>query len=482
MKRKNIIITGILFLVISILIFTYILNTDKVDTSKHDPSDEFLLFEDKFIDQKHISNSNQIITGMNDDGIGQWAKLTLLSRSISEYSVASDSNTFKKYNSGTPVTSFSSIKSCINNKRINSDSDYEWYCYIAKRVEDIERISIIKTNNFIDWWDEEEIIKTSCDSAFEPTNPKVIYWNDTYLLYATTRRPGSYGTHICLYTSRDGYKFLPHGSVYNNREVVVKAVPIIINGSVYLFYEHQSGCGGAINCNYLLKSSNGGYDFTPVGKVLQNGNTGEWDDDHVVVRQIIKIEDKLWQFYAGEYPSKWTNSDTGAAVGFAFAESNSINDESKFSTTATWTKGNNPILRPDASDWDDSSTYLGDVIYHNGLLHIISSSANKKGDHGDNIATLKFDHASFGNLTSTIITLPLGKTWKTFIANINKPIGTNLSFSILDSSDNLLLSKLDGNYNDISSISASKIKLFAEFTTTDVNETSILKEWSILAR
>jgi len=68
-----------------------------------------------------------------------------------------------------------------------------------------------------------------------------------------------------------------------------------------------------------------------------------------------------------------------------------------------------------------------------------------------------------GNITSDDITKPEGANWNLFYADVNNT--ANSTFSILDNSNNVLLSGLDGNGNSISSISNEndKIRLYGDF-------------------
>ena len=66
-----------------------------------------------------------------------------------------------------------------------------------------------------------------------------------------------------------------------------------------------------------------------------------------------------------------------------------------------------------------------------------------------------------GDLTSITITKPSSSTWTTFNAEVNNT--ANSTFRILDQTGTPLLSNLNGDNNNISSISANTIRLFGSF-------------------
>jgi len=77
--------------------------------------------------------------------------------------------------------------------------------------------------------------------------------------------------------------------------------------------------------------------------------------------------------------------------------------------------------------------------------------------------------AQIHNMTSIEITKPENTFWTNFSANC-----TGGTFSILDSDGTVLLSNLDGNNSDITSISESTIKLFGNFYFDD-----IIYDWNV---
>jgi hypothetical protein len=66
-----------------------------------------------------------------------------------------------------------------------------------------------------------------------------------------------------------------------------------------------------------------------------------------------------------------------------------------------------------------------------------------------------------GNITSIDITKPIDMNWSYFNANVNNT--ANSTFKILDDSNNVLLSDLDGLNNDISTIISDTIRLYGSF-------------------
>ena len=67
-----------------------------------------------------------------------------------------------------------------------------------------------------------------------------------------------------------------------------------------------------------------------------------------------------------------------------------------------------------------------------------------------------------GWIKSVDITKPATSNWDKFYADIDNP--TDSTFKILDGSDTILITGLDGNGNDISSITSDTIRLYGEFS------------------
>ena len=77
-----------------------------------------------------------------------------------------------------------------------------------------------------------------------------------------------------------------------------------------------------------------------------------------------------------------------------------------------------------------------------------------------------------GNITSIDITKPTNKNWSFFNANVNNIAYS--TFKILDDSNNVLLSNLDGLNNNISIISSDTIRLYGSF-----NGSVRLNSWNV---
>ncbi len=77
-----------------------------------------------------------------------------------------------------------------------------------------------------------------------------------------------------------------------------------------------------------------------------------------------------------------------------------------------------------------------------------------------------------GWIKSVDITKPSTSNWDKFYADVDNP--TDSTFSILNIADNVLLSGLDGDGDDISSISSNKIRLYGEF-----NGPVTLDSWNV---
>jgi hypothetical protein len=82
-----------------------------------------------------------------------------------------------------------------------------------------------------------------------------------------------------------------------------------------------------------------------------------------------------------------------------------------------------------------------------------------------------------GVITSRPIT---GKNWKTFSANISAPKGTAVRFAILDTAGTTLLDNVKPGA-DISKLTADRIVLHAQLTTTVDGQSPILRDWSVTA-
>ncbi len=98
----------------------------------------------------------------------------------------------------------------------------------------------------------------------------------------------------------------------------------------------------------------------------------------------------------------------------------------------------------------------------------------RQWEAGDRVRRHYLPH---GVITSRPIS---GNGWKTFNAKVTTPRGTAVRFAILDVVGNLLLDDAQPGA-DISKLTADRIILRAELTTTDDGQTPILHEWSVVA-
>ena len=82
-----------------------------------------------------------------------------------------------------------------------------------------------------------------------------------------------------------------------------------------------------------------------------------------------------------------------------------------------------------------------------------------------------------GKLTSRVITPANLLSWDRFFAHDTVPAGTNISYQILDASNNTIMNVVDGQ--DISGITAASIRLFGNLTTSTTSDTPLLHDWSV---
>ena len=82
-----------------------------------------------------------------------------------------------------------------------------------------------------------------------------------------------------------------------------------------------------------------------------------------------------------------------------------------------------------------------------------------------------------GNITSIPITPQNLSSWDKFYANDTTPAGTSITYKILDENNNSITDVTSGQ--DISSISDSTIRLFANFSTTNLSLTPTLHDWNV---
>jgi len=69
------------------------------------------------------------------------------------------------------------------------------------------------------------------------------------------------------------------------------------------------------------------------------------------------------------------------------------------------------------------------------------------------------------------------KNWAVFNANDTVPAGTNITYKILDASSNTIMTIVDGQ--NISGITQTSIRLYAELTTNNTSYTPLLHDWGV---
>jgi hypothetical protein len=111
----------------------------------------------------------------------------------------------------------------------------------------------------------------------------------------------------------------------------------------------------------------------------------------------------------------------------------------------------------------------------------IASSTNITVSGGD----VKLNNATKGTLTSIRITPFSLQTWDKFYANDTLPEGTNITYKILNASDNSTLctitsAEANAGY-DVSSCASGidSIRFYAELTTTNASYTPVLHDWNV---
>ena len=84
-----------------------------------------------------------------------------------------------------------------------------------------------------------------------------------------------------------------------------------------------------------------------------------------------------------------------------------------------------------------------------------------------------------GNVKSVVIqpSLSYYKDWAVFTANDTVPAGTNINYKILDASGNTIMPVVSGQ--NISGITQTSIRLYAELTTSDISYTPSLHDWEV---
>ena len=82
-----------------------------------------------------------------------------------------------------------------------------------------------------------------------------------------------------------------------------------------------------------------------------------------------------------------------------------------------------------------------------------------------------------GSVKSVLIQPSHLKNWGVFNANASVPTGTDIIYKILDENNNTIMDVVDGQ--NISSITQTSIRLYAELTTTNISHTPVLHDWGV---
>ena len=83
-----------------------------------------------------------------------------------------------------------------------------------------------------------------------------------------------------------------------------------------------------------------------------------------------------------------------------------------------------------------------------------------------------------GSMKSVVIhSVSYFKNWTVFNANATVPAGTGITYKILDEKNDTIMTVTDGH--DISGITQTSIRLFAELTTVNPSYTPVLHDWSV---
>ena len=83
-----------------------------------------------------------------------------------------------------------------------------------------------------------------------------------------------------------------------------------------------------------------------------------------------------------------------------------------------------------------------------------------------------------GRVVSAEITKPAGTKWGTFEAEIARPAGTSIKFSVTDAEGQSLLNSIQPG-QDLSALTAEALHLVAELSTEEPGQTPVLYSWSI---
>lgn len=100
--------------------------------------------------------------------------------------------------------------------------------------------------------------------------------------------------------------------------------------------------------------------------VLTTGAAGQWDDNNLLVPQVLLINNIYYLWYTGN-----RSSDDPRQVGLATSPDGiqwtKYNDPS---TTSTLYADSDPVLKPSPGEWDGNYAHPGSVLFVGGTLHM----------------------------------------------------------------------------------------------------------------
>ena len=158
--------------------------------------------------------------------------------------------------------------------------------------------------------------------------------------------------------------------------------------------------------------------------------------------------------------------------------------------------GNSRILTVDTSDWtitggaihqyDTVLGYYASVVKVDST-HYLNAYVGPSWFYGSAVV-ITINQPSFGNLTSSAVSPNHLGVWNQICANVNYSQFTNITFQLLNATDNKSISGFnnihlasDGDCLNISGLSTdySSIRLFGNASTTNINNTVTIYDWNI---
>jgi len=198
-----------------------------------------------------------------------------------------------------------------------------------------------------------------------------------------------------------------------------------------------------------------------IGGSSIDNNEHMWVDDVLIIKEVSGTPN-----YELDLEVQWTNVDytqTNEELCIFLNGASSENLNVDLWDGSTWQN----IFTNLQNGWNNASitTWLVDSTFTIRYIDVTQTSDSNM-DSWDIDAALIHSWSTTdvyydGWIKSDDITKPSASNWFEFCANVNN--SDNSTFSILDDSDNVLLSGLNGNNNDISSLSLDTIRLYGEF-------------------